>query len=156
MEANVVRRWDIKWEGTQWPTYSRETYIDGVALMSPSDIGETVWLKRPGGVWEGPFLVVDCAMRGDMYNVVAYRGEVVEVGWKTASKWGLGPHDGGWRLDGVEVYIAPHPPVHGSRDAIDNMPLGDPVDYQKWFLSIAKIEVCRVWVSDHDWISCRN
>jgi len=58
--------------------------------MSPADIGHDVWIKF-NGRWEGPFLVVDCARRGDMWPVIMYRGEAVEVGYRTAIEWGLQP-----------------------------------------------------------------
>ncbi len=95
---------------------SLEGFVDGVSLMSPSDIGRTVWLRRPDHDWEGPFLVVDCARRGDIWPVIMYNGEIVEVGFQTAVKWGLveaRQYRNGeygrpfkvkhWRLDGVEV-----------------------------------------------------
>ena len=73
-----------------WRDLSLEGYLDGVALMSPADIGHKVWIKFDG-IWEGPFLVVDCARRGDMYPVIMYREEAVEVGWETAQRWDLKP-----------------------------------------------------------------
>lgn len=103
--------------------------VPGVALMSPSDIGKTVWLRPPGGEWEGPYKVCDCAMRGDMFSMVMWRHEVVEVDWRTAVRWGLGPHEGGWRLDGVEVLVDPAGPVWWP-----------PVDYEDWFIRIAKFD----------------
>jgi hypothetical protein len=118
MEAQFVYRgWD------------RSAYVDGVALMSPADLGKTVWLRRPGHVdWEGPFLSVDCAMRGDMAGIILDRHEVVEVGWRTAARWGLGPHDGGWRLDGVEVLVDPAGPIWWA-----------PVEYEEWFRSLVDV-----------------
>jgi len=68
--------------------------IGGVALPFCSEIGNYVWLKRPynpgilgTGEWEGPFIVADCAGIGDLYNVAAIRGEVVEVDFETARNW---------------------------------------------------------------------
>ena len=78
---------------------SLEGFLDGVALMSPTDIGKTAWIRGPNG-WEGPFLVVDCAQRDDIWPIVRYRREVVEVGWETKERWGLeSPID-------VEVVVA--------------------------------------------------
>jgi len=108
-------------------------YLDGVAMMSPANIGDIVWLKRPGGEWEGPFLVVDCAMRGDFYSVAIGRREIVEVGWKTAQRWGMGPFDGGWRMDKVSVWIGDRPP---RKDQADDTP----IDYRKWVIDNAKLE----------------
>lgn len=63
--------------------------IDGVALPFCSEIGNYVWLKRPGHDWEGAFRVVDCAGLLDLYNVVVHRGEVVEIGFQTAIDWDM-------------------------------------------------------------------
>jgi len=80
-----------------WRGMSLDGYLDGVALMSPGDIGEEVWLKIPGGNWEGPYLVVDCAARGDIWATVMHFGNTIEVGHKTTARWGMdtvweGPH----------------------------------------------------------------
>jgi hypothetical protein len=73
-----------------WRGLSLDGYIDGVSLMSPADIGHKVWIKFDG-IWEGPFLVVDCARRGDMWPIIMHREEAVEVGWETAQRWNLEP-----------------------------------------------------------------
>ena len=62
---------------------------DGIALPFCSEIGNRVWIKKAGYDWEGPFLVVDCAGLMDIYNVIVHRGEVVEVGFKTALRWDM-------------------------------------------------------------------
>ncbi len=113
-----------------------EGFLDGVALMSPADIGKTVWIKHPEHGWEGPFLSVDCAQQNDMYNAIVYRGEVIEVGFVTAQKWGMVV--GGitsrwwkpvsWRLDEVEVFIGEELPDE----------LGEPIGYVDWFLDFAE------------------
>ncbi len=64
-------------------------YVGGVALMTCDDLRKSVWLQRPGLKWEGPFLVVDCARRNDLYGIIIYREEVVEVDFKTALRWGM-------------------------------------------------------------------
>lgn len=69
--------------------FDLSNYVDGVAMMSCADIGQTVWVRRFGGAWEGPFLVVDCAEWDDHYPITAFRHEVVEVGFKTAERWGI-------------------------------------------------------------------
>jgi hypothetical protein len=114
-------------------------WTPGVALMSPSDIGKYVWLRPPNGLWEGPYPVCDCAMQGDMYAIITDRNEVVEVGWTIARSWGMGPHDGGWIMLGVEVFVGEYPP--GWHDPLDNWrqpAMGQPVDYQGWFLEMAE------------------
>jgi len=106
-----------------------ENYVDGVSLMAPSDIGETVWLRRPGHDWEGPFLVVDCAQINHHFAAVYYAEEVVEVGWTTALRWGMVDERQNvykWRWDDVEVWKGvQHPPADP----------GTPVDYREWWLS---------------------
>jgi hypothetical protein len=108
--------------------YDMTGYLDGVAMMSPADLGKTVWLRPPGQAWQGPFRVCDCGMRSQVYEMVTTRHEVVEVGWDTASAWSLGPHDGGWRLDGVEVLVDPAGPIWWG-----------PVDYEDWFRALVDV-----------------
>lgn len=69
--------------------FSLDDVKGGVALMSCSEIGNYVWLKRPNYDWEGPFRVVDCAGYDDQYNVVVNNNEAVEIGFKTAQEWGM-------------------------------------------------------------------
>ena len=112
---------------------SLDGFLDGVSLMSPADIGRTVWLLRPGGEWEGPFLVVDCARRNDMYGILVGRDEVVEVGWDTAVRWGMGyGHGKPWALEGVEVWVgdqAPSPTMLTRDFPVQN--------YDEWFIERA-------------------
>ncbi len=106
---------------------SLKGYLDGVALMSPADIGLTVWLRRPGYAWEGPFKVVDSAARGDIYPIIKSRREIVEVGWETAVRWGMVSPTGQvyhWRIEDVEVSKVP--PV-----CLDSEEL---IDYPEWWL----------------------
>lgn len=106
-------------------------YMDGVALMSCSDFGETVWLRRPGMGWEGPFIVVDCAQRWDMYPIVHYVGEVAEIGFATAQRWGMVEESAEGLVihqnfqDGVEVYKSTSRPPDTLQD--------DPVFYSDWW-----------------------
>ena len=82
-------------------------YVDGVSLMSPSDVGKVVWIKYDG-VWEGPFLSVDTAQQNHMCQAIQSRGEVIEVGYKTAERWGMvdWPKVHEWKVD-VEVSLIP-------------------------------------------------
>lgn len=121
-------------EGTAyWRQLSLEDYLDGVALMSPADIGKTVWMRRPGHDWEGPYLVVDCAARGDMPRVAGVIGEVVEVGFETAVRWGMVNSDQTqvykWMLRDVEIYIDNDQPGES---------LSDPVYYPDWWVERAE------------------
>lgn len=88
---------------------SLDGYVDGVALPFCSEIGNSVWLKRQGEEWEGPFLVADCAGLWDLYEVTYWRNEAVEVGWRTARRWKMAQfREDGWywdhrRIDNVMV-----------------------------------------------------
>jgi hypothetical protein len=124
-------------EGTaRYRGYDLEGYLDGVALMSPADIGRTVWLRRPGEAWEGPFLVVDCARRGDMWPIAVVREEVVEVGFQTALRWGMVVGGEGWwrtrsaKLKGVEVWIGDYLPKYLTEPTDYRMP--EAVYYPDW------------------------
>jgi hypothetical protein len=109
--------------------YDMEGFLDGVALMSPADLGKTVWINGPMG-WEGPFKSCDVGTRGQVWEMVLRRGELLELGWTTASRWGMGPFDGGWKRQ-VEVFIGPTKPGAW----VDWM---TPVDYTSWFEELVK------------------
>jgi hypothetical protein len=108
-----------------------EGFLDGIAMMSPADIGRTVWLKRPGHDWEGPYVVLDCAQRDDFYPIIMHRGEVAEVGFATAVRWGMVRYTSSgwktvdWSLQGVEVWKGDAPPRAESKAV--------PVDH--WLMS---------------------
>lgn len=97
-----------------------EGFVGGVSLFSPADIGEVVWLKRPGKLWEGPFLVVDASQRGHMLVTVTDNKEVVEVDFPTARRWGMVDGDWSgysinqWMIRNVQVYKGLHPPFEKS------------------------------------------
>ena len=105
-------------------------YVDGVSGLSCADLSFEIWLKRPGYDWEGPFLNVDCAQRNDIYGTIVARGEVIEVGFTTAERWGLAERVGNgwraieWRVEDVE--LSKLPPEHLS---------GSPVRLRDWYLS---------------------
>lgn len=114
-------------------------YLGGVAMLSPADIGRTVWLKRASQDWEGPYLVVDCARRGDMYGTAILRGEVVEVGFSTALRWGMirlkpgGWSTVRWREEGVQVIVTNRRP--------DGASLPSPIRYAAWFKGMARFAI---------------
>ena len=111
---------------------SLEGYVDGVSLLSPSDIGETVWMRKLGGEWEGPFLVVDCAQQNHHFAAAYYNGETVEIGWETAKRWGMvGGAEVQWKLENVEVYKSTDSPQGD---------LGNPVYYPDWWLAQVTFE----------------
>ncbi len=88
---------------------SLDGFIGGVSLMSPSDLGKVVWIRR-GAAWEGPFLSVDTAQQNHMCQAIKTRGEVVEVGYETARRWGMveWPRVYKWK---VPVEVSLFPPV---------------------------------------------
>jgi hypothetical protein len=72
--------------------------LDGVALLTPDWIGKQVFLQRPDGPLEGPFIVADCATDHHRPALLAH-GWIVDVGNRTARIWGMaGP------LEGVKLY----------------------------------------------------
>jgi len=128
---------------------SLDGFLDGVALMASSDVGRTVWLRRPGHDWEGPFLVVDTASRGDVWANITSRGTIVEVGFQTAARWGfvdaaqnykgvyINPYRVNfWRIDGVEVLKMDEIP-----SCISNY---EPINFVEWWSARAEF----VWYYD--------
>jgi len=91
-------------------SFGDEGIVDNIVLPFCSEIGNYVWAKREGRDWEGPFRVIDCAARYDIYNVVVNRNEVAEVLFKTAEKWHMivvngcaeGKCSFGWNMRRIE------------------------------------------------------
>ncbi len=116
----------------EWRGMSLEGFEGGVAMMSPADIGQVVWLKRPGNTWEGPFLVVDVSANTHMWTTITQIGEIVEVGFETALRWGMveGNQNGysinEYMIRDVEVFKGLHPPFETSVA----------VNYVEWFESV--------------------
>ena len=121
----------------EWRGMSLEGFEGGVAMMSPADMGQVVWLKRPassmsGGEWEGPFLVVDVSSIIHMWTTVTQIGEVVEVDFQTALRWGMVEGNKNsysvneYMIRDVEVYKGLHPPFESA----------EAVDYVEWFKTI--------------------
>lgn len=141
IEGNAV--WYAPWvmEATaEYRGLNLKGYLDGVSLMSPADIGKTVWIKHPEFGWEGPYLVSDCAQQNHMYGVIVSRNEVVEVGYRTAERWGMvnSRQTNEFRIKGVEVYIGETLPryieyasIWEWKFDIDDI---SPVNYEQWFL----------------------
>ncbi len=104
---------------------SLDGFVDGVSLMSPSDIGKVVWIKY-NGEWEGPFLSVDTAQQNHMCQAVQSRGEVVEVGYETAHEWGMTdwPKVHEWK---TPVQVSLFPPVFLEPFGIE------PVNFPEWW-----------------------
>lgn len=113
--------------------FDLEGYVDGITLMSPADLGAEVWLKAPGREWEGPFLVVDCARRGDIWPVINFYGGVIELGFKTAERWGMVEQHSRWkaiRWKERDVLVSKVPPSAGDRYEV--------INYRQWWISSAK------------------
>ena len=110
---------------------SLDGYVDGVSLMSPVDIGATVWI-RFNGEWEGPFLNVDTAQQNHMCQAIQTRGEVIEVGYKTAQRWGMTdwPDVHEWK---VEVEVSLIPPEYLDKCNVDV------VDFPQWWTAQARL-----------------
>lgn len=86
-------------------------WVGGVALMSPANLLDTVYLRPPGEGWQGPYVVVDTSTSHDFCNLVYHWEEVIEVDWQTWQRWGRGFGNGG--LVGVEVWVGEEPPQGG-------------------------------------------
>lgn len=136
-----------------------EDYIGGVATMTCGDIGESVWLRRPGFEWEGPFLVSDCARRNDLYGIIIYREEAIEVDFKTALRWNMiasydfmsGDYEvAQWMIRNVLVSKI-HPDLLSLQTEITNLPdwflksitysSNSLQDWKEWYIiSLPKVE----------------
>lgn len=136
----------------EWRGMDLKGFVGGVAMMSPADIGEVIWIKRENRqVWDGPFLVVDVSSRHDMYVTVEKIGEVVEIDYQTAVTWGM-IEDTGSRgyiiesyMEYVEVYKGLYPPQLPTFNVIsyvehfrENLTWGSGV-YRSWSVDDIKI-----------------
>ena len=87
-------------------------WAGGVALLPTGDEGRPVWLRFEtgplAGIWQGPFLAVDCASRRRFASLRA-QGRAVEVSWETWQANDL-PQD----LVPVAVRFKP-PPLWGAQ-----------------------------------------
>ena len=112
---------------------SLDGYYGGVALLTCGDLGKSVWIKRPDHNFEGPFLVVDCARRNDLYGITVHREEVVEVDFNTALKWGMVTYDKATYNWGVKKWLIRD--VIVSRANPDGLCGNEPVElFKNWFL----------------------
>jgi len=119
---------------------SMDGFVGAVSAEFASEIGHSVWLLRPNEtIWEGPFIVVDCSRRNDLYGQIMFQDQVVEVDFETAIRWGLmqrgGPGNGlgnagrwtalMWRMDGVLLSTI------NPNQLVENEPV---TDLSEWFL----------------------
>lgn len=66
---------------------SLDGYKDGIVLMSCGHIGDSVWLKRLGLGWEGPYLVIDCSQPYHMWMNLSSRHLHIEVDQDRWTDW---------------------------------------------------------------------
>jgi hypothetical protein len=120
--------------------YEEEGCIGGVSLMYAGDIGRKVWIKHQDE-WIGPLCSVDSARRGDLYPVIVYRDEVVEINAKLAEELGMititntppyyEAHE--WYRD-VEVWLPPADYQSMTPHDVSPLMMGDPIDFSEYFL----------------------
>jgi hypothetical protein len=104
-------------------------FKDGIAMMSPADIGSTVWIYVESYGWYGPLLVVDCAQHGDIYPLIYYGHEVAELGAKSAKQLGLVSPKGQtikWKLENILVTK-----TNPSQLDLDKITV---VDFRSWWI----------------------
>jgi hypothetical protein len=134
-------------------------YVGYVATETPAMIGWSVWIQRSygwlpnSGPWEGPFLVVDCPRRNYQYGQVVLWGQVVEVDFKTAQRWGMvqvtGLNDK--RYYTYKVLKASIPDVQVSYYN-PNFYMPPAVSYKEWYLSMfisGHVTETPFWQMDH-------
>ncbi len=112
--------------------------LDGVAVMSPADVGKTVWIFR-NEAWEGPYLAIDTTNRQHMFRSIDHVEETIEISFETANRWGwiVRNEDGSIdrlnskKIEEVEICIGPDPSVCADTE---------PVDYPTWWRDMARFE----------------
>ena len=63
-------------------------YRGVAAVMGCGNIGNTAYLRRPGGEWYGPLLIVDCTGQKDAFVNILVKQIAIEVDYETARKMG--------------------------------------------------------------------
>jgi hypothetical protein len=136
MEATAETRGMYNYHINKYVLNGTDTeYVGGVATELCSEIGTSVWLKRPRNNWEGPFLVVDCARRNLIYPQIVAMGLVTEVDFNTALRWGMVTATDASQTDwGVKLWRLPD--VQVSKINPICLRSQSPVDIVDWFLSI--------------------
>lgn len=135
-------------------------YLGGVALPTCSAIGSSVWIKRSS--WEGPYLVVDCARRNDLYGIAVLRGEAVEVDFKTAVRWGMVKvkSDYSWTVNKwqVDVLVSRVDPACSSSTPVNLKEWIEPrIEYVPYIDTITTLyKPPFTWRVDGEWITYNN
>ncbi len=103
---------------------------DYIALLSPSMVGDRVWIRMPGGDWI-PVRVVDDVDRWFYYFHAVNDGSGIEVSNRLAKRLGIidWMNADGSRYPTVEVCVTESDPNGVCADA--------PIGFTTWFLSIA-------------------
>lgn len=114
--------------------YKKEGCIGGISLMSPYNIGDKAWIYAQGE-WHGPFCVVDCARKGDIYSIVINRGEVAEANFEFAQQLGMvsehtfGDYEVYKWYKNVEILVNISPELYFAKGNINP----EPIDYPEYF-----------------------
>ena len=77
-----------------------KNYRGAAAVMGCGNIGNTAYVRREGGEWWGPLLIVDCTGQKDAFVNILVHGLAIEVDYETARD-----HIGALTLPWVEVRI---------------------------------------------------
>ena len=124
--------------------YQEKGCLGGISLMSPIDIGKKAWVKVED-LWYGPFCVVDCAKKGDMYSIVVTRREAVEVNFDFAHQMGMVSTFNGsyevykWYID-VELLVNINPHTY-----FKLYPNNKPTSYIDFFLETVEYAERNSW-----------
>lgn len=105
-----------------------------VALISPSTAGWKVWLKPPNASTWIPARVVDYARREHAWFHSIPQHSGIEISGRLAEEWGVEQmrDPRGAYMWGLLVCVTDYDP--------DAVCTGTPVDYERWFASIATFE----------------
>jgi len=90
----------------QYRNYDLSLYPNrcGVSLMSPSDLGKSVWIKLPSGIWI-QCVSIDAGAWIDYYDLIYLKEEIVEV-----PNWVLKLFTDNCCITQGEIYIGLCPP----------------------------------------------
>jgi hypothetical protein len=96
--------------------------VGTVALLRAGDIGRKIWLQPPMSDPVGPFLVIDCARRQDVQQLLD-RNWVVDISFELGQMWGMNRP-----LDDVLVFEDPADAAFAPAGSPDRLPTRFSVD----------------------------